>query len=293
MKWNKRLLATAAALVLAVSAAGCGGGGSTGGNDQAGDVEALITKAQETMAGVNSMKSEMTMEMGMSAGEESMDMTTAATVVTMEEPLKMQMDISATMGEETVQDMQMFVTEADGQIMSYMNVSGQWYAVPMDASELDQYNAEENMDLYLENISSFSAAGEEDINGTKATKITGVIAGDAMQEAVESSGALDSVSSMGISAEEVEAMYADLGDLPISLWIDAEGYVVKYEMDMSAMMQTIMDKAMAAVAEQAGGNAEDVSVQISKMLVTMVCSDFNAVEDIEIPAEALEAQVLQ
>ncbi len=289
MKWKKRILATAAAMVLAFSAAGCGG---SGGNDQA-DAEALITKAQATMETVNSMKSVMTMDMGMSAGEESMETTTEATIVTIEEPLKMQMDISASMGEETVQDMQMFVAEADGQLVSYMNVSGQWYAVPMDASELEQYNAEENMDLYLGNITSFSAVGEEDINGTKATKITGVITGDAMEEAIESSGALDSVSGMGISEEEVEAMYADLGDLPISLWIDAEGYVVKYEMDMSAMMQTIMDKAMAAVAEQAGGNAEDVSIDISKMLITMVYSDFNAVEDIEIPAEALEAQVLQ
>lgn len=292
MKWNKRLLATAAALVLALSAAGCGGG-STGGGEQAADAESLVKKAQETMAGVNSMKSDMTMEMAMSAGEESMEMTTQASVVTMEEPLKMQMDISATMGEETVQDLQMFVSEADGQIMSYMNVSGQWYAVPTDAAELEQYNAEEEMSLYLDNISSFSVAGEEDVNGAKATKITGVIAGDAMKEAVESSGALDSISGMGVSAEEVEAMYDELGDLPVSLWIDADGYVVKYELDMSVMMQTIMDKAMAAVAEQAGENAEDVTIEISKMLITMVCSDFNAVEDIEIPAEALEAQVLQ
>lgn len=292
MKWNKRLLATAAALVLALSAAGCGGGGSTGG-DQAADAESLIKQAQETMAGVNSMKSDMTVEMAMSAGEESMEMTTKATVLTMEEPLKMQMDISATMGEETVQDLQMFVSEADGQLMSYMNVSGQWYAVPTDAAELEQYNAEEDMSLYLDNISSFSVAGEEDVNGAKATKITGVIAGDAMKEAVESSGALDSISSMGVSEEEVQAMYDELGDLPVSLWIDAEGHVVKYELDMSVMMQTIMDKAMAAAVEQAGENAADVTIEISKMLITMDCSDFNAVEDIEIPAEALEAQVLQ
>lgn len=286
MKWSKRIFATAAAAMLAFSAVGCGGSGSS--NDA--DVAALITKAQETMGKINSMKSVMTMDMGITAGEESMEITTEATILAMEEPMKMQMDISAKMGDEVVQDMQMFAAEAEDQVTSYMNIGGTWYAVPMDISELDQYNAEENMDLYLENITSFSAAGEEEINGTKATKITGVIAGEAMEEAVESSGALNSIASMGVSEEEVEAMYADLGDLPISLWIDADGYVVKYEMDMSAMMQTIMDKAMGAVAEDAG---EDVSVQITKMMVTMVCSDFDAVGDIEIPAEALEAQVLQ
>lgn len=180
----------------------------------------------------------------------------------------------------------MFAAETEDAFMSYMNLDGTWYAVPMDMDELDQYNAEENMDLFLENITSFSAAGEEDINGTKATKITGVITGDAMQEAIESSGAMNSVESLGVSEEEVEAMYADLGDLPISLWIDADGYVLKYEMDMTAMMQSVVEKAMA----EEGG---DAVVQLTKMMITMVCSDFNAVPDIEIPAEALEAQIVE
>ncbi len=284
MKWSKRLFATAAAAVLVFSAAGCGGSA----NDT--DVEALVAKAQETMSNVNSMKSVMTMDMGMAMDEESLEITTEATILATIEPMKMQMDISAKLGDEVVQEMQMFAAEDDDQVITYMNVGGAWYAMPVDTGELDQYNAEENMSLYLENITSMSAEGEEEINGTKATKVVGVIAGDAMEEAIESSGALNSMASLGISEEEVEAMYADLGDLPIILWIDADGYVVKYEMDMSEMMQTIMDKAMSIVAEEGD---EDASVQITKMMVSMVCSDFDAVGDIEIPAEALEAEVLQ
>ena len=110
MKWSKKFLAVAAAMTMAFAAAGCGGGdnsGNAGGSDSA-DVEALLTKAQETMAGVESMATEMNMEISMAMGEESIDMITNAKVLTVNEPLKMQMDMSMVMGEMGSQVMQMF-----------------------------------------------------------------------------------------------------------------------------------------------------------------------------------------
>ena len=71
------------------------------------------------------------------------------------------------------------------------------------------------------------------------------------------------------------------------MWIDADGYVVKYEMDMTAMMQAVMDQAMAS----AGAEAGDAKIEISKTAVSMICKDFNAVE-VEIPAEAANATVI-
>ena len=102
MKWSKRFLAVAAAMTMAFTAAGCGGngdGGNAGGSDSA-DVEALLTKAQETMAGVESMATEMNMEISMAMGEESIDMITNAKILSVNEPLKMQMDMSVDMGED-------------------------------------------------------------------------------------------------------------------------------------------------------------------------------------------------
>ena len=49
---------------------------------------------------------------------------------------------------------------------------------------------------------------------------------------------------MGLSTEDMEALYSS--DLPLTMWIDADGYVVKYEMDMTAMMQAVMDQATYA-----------------------------------------------
>lgn len=287
MKWNKRFLAVAAALTMAFTAVGCGGGNGGGGGSDTSEVEALLTKAQETMDGVDSMATEMSMEISMAMGEESMDMVTKANILTTADPMKMQMDMTMEVGGDAsqTQEMQMFAEEKDGQFVTYMNVAGAWYAQNVSADDLSQYNAEGNMDLYLNNISNFSKTGEESINGTTASKIEGVITGDAMKEAVEDSGVLSSVESMGLSAEDIEAIYSN--DLPLTMWIDADGYVVKYELDMTAMMQGIMDQAMAS----AGLTEEDGAITISKTFVSMTCKDFNAVE-VTIPAEAANAQVI-
>lgn len=286
MKWSKRFLAMAAAMTMAFTAAGCGGGGESGGGSDSAEVEALLTKAQETMAGVESMATEMEMQISMAMGEESIDMITNANILTTSDPLKMQMDMSMQMGDESLnQEMQMFAEEKDGQFVTYMNVGGEWYAQNTSEEDLSQYNAEGNMDLYLNNISNFSKTGEESINGTTASKIEGVITGNAMKEAVEDSGVLDSVESMGLSAEDMEAIYSN--DLPLTMWIDADGYVVKYELDMTAMMQGIMDQAMAS----AGATEEDGKIVISKTFISMVCKDFNAV-DVVIPAEAENATLI-
>lgn len=284
MKWNKKFLAVAAAMAMAFTAAGCGGNGGNAGGSDSTDVEALLTKAQETMDSVESMAMDMDMEIGMAMGEESIDMVTSAKILAVSEPLKMKMDMSVDMGEMGSQSMQMYAEEKDGQFLTYTNVDGAWYAQSVTADSLAQYNAEGNMDLYLKNISNFSKTGEEDINGVTASKIEGVLTGDAMKEAIQESGVLDSVESMGLSAEDIEAIYSS--DLPLAMWIDADGYVVKYEMDMTAMMQTVMDQAMANAGEAAG----DVKIEISKTTISMTCKDFNAVE-VEIPAEAANATV--
>ena len=104
-----------------------------------------------------------------------------------------------------------------------------------------------------------------------------------MEEAIDGSGLTASAQSLGISEEMMAAMYEELDDLPISLWIDGEGYVRKYEMDMTEMMQKIMAESMKAM----GASEEDLPVKIEKTVISMVCSEFNAIEEIEIPEEAL------
>lgn len=273
----RKILAAAAAMTILVS--GCGGSGM-----DTAEIEALLSKAKTTMATVESMAAEMTMEMDMGMNGETIETTTLAKIRSQQNPLKMVMDMSMVMSDGTeVDQMQMYAAEEDGHLHTYMSTADTWYAETLELGELSQYNAEENMDLYLDNITDVTSGGQEEINGAKATKITGVITGDAMEEAIAGSGLTASAQSMGISEEMMADLYDELGDLPVSLWIDAEGYVLKYELDMTEMMQKVMNESMKAM----GASEEDLLVEIEKTAITMVCGDFNEVEEIVIPEAAM------
>lgn len=276
MKW-KKMLAAAAAMTLFVS--GCGGS-----TMDTAEIEALLSQAKITMATVESLAAEMTMEMDMGMNGETMKTTTVASIRSQQNPLRMAMDMSMVMSDGTeIDQMQMYAVEEDGHLKTYMSMADLWYAETVELGELSQYNAEENMDLYLDNITEITAGKQEEIDGTKTMKINGVITGDAMEEAIAGSGLTASAQNLGISEEMMTALYDELGDLSISLWIDAEGYVRKYALDMTEMMQKLMDESMKAM----GASEEELLVKIEKTVISMVCSDFNAIEEIEIPAEAL------
>ena len=278
MKFRKIL---AAVLTMALLA-GCGG------NTDTAEIEALLDQAKTTMATVESMSAEMTMEMDMGMNGEVIETTTLANIRSQQNPLKMAMEMSMVMSDGTAVDqMQMYAVEDDGHLHTYMSTADIWYAETLEMGELSQYNADENMDLYLDNITEFKSAGKEDINGIQTTKISGIITGDAMEEAIAGSGLTASAQSMGISEEMMTSMYEELGDLPVSLWIDAEGYVLKYELDMTQMMQKIMDESLKAMGAQDAG----LQMKIEKTSIAMVCSDFNAVGEIIIPEAALNVPV--
>ena len=273
----RKILAAAAAMTIFVS--GCGGS-----QVDTAEVDTLLAQAKNTMETVESMAVEMTMEMDMGMNGETIETTTLASIRSQQNPLTMAMEMSMVMSDGTeVDQMQMYAVEEDGHLRTYMSTADVWYAETLELGELSQYNAEENMDLYLDHITDITSSKQEEVNGTKTTKITGVITGDAMKEAIAGSGLTASAQSMGISEEMMADLYDELGDLPISLWIDAEGYVLKYEMDMTEMMQKIMNESMKAM----GASEEDLLVKIEKTGITMVCSQFNAVEEIVIPEAAL------
>lgn len=90
----KKLLA--AALAAALTLAGCGTTVLS-----AEETKELLTLSQKTMATVESMAAEMTMEMDMSMGEETAETTTVAKILTQQNPLRMQMNLSATLEDGT------------------------------------------------------------------------------------------------------------------------------------------------------------------------------------------------
>lgn len=273
-KW----MALGLALVMLISLTACGGGSST---------ENVMKAAQEALNEVTSMRYDMSMDMTLSAGGQTIESNTSGVIAYNAEPLAMEMKMTMDMGAQGQFDMFMYVSQEDDNLVMYMSDGTNWGKQTLaDAAQLEQYNAQDSMGIYLENIDSFQEAGTEQVNGSDAIKYEGVIANDALNEVMAASGMEEQLAQYGLTEEEAAAIYQDLGDLPVAIWIAKESNLpVKYEMDVTAMMQNIMTKMF----ENMDVATEDMDFTVDNMFISMTLYDFNNVGEIEIPEEAKAA----
>ena len=143
---------------------------------------------------------------------------------------------------------------------------------------LDQYDARGSMDLYMDTGSNFEIVRVDKVEGVEATRLDGVIPEEDLATVMEESGVMEQFASLGISNASFEGM----GDLPISIWIANDGtfYPVRYELDMTAMMQSLMDTMMAEL-----GAGDDVTISIGRVFVSMAIYTFHQISSIELPPE--------
>lgn len=258
-----------------------------------GNAADILAAASQKVSDAKSMEATMTMDMSMSmtaAGQtQDVDMSSTMEMVMFNDPMKLKIDGTvSTMGMEM--PLNMYGIEKDGEFTLYSNQTGTWTAQTLEAAALAQYDPQANLNLYLSNGESFKAGAEEDINGVKAIKYTGVIKGDSLEEAMRASGAmanLDQFAAMGMELD-FDALLSDMGDMAISVWVDADGFPVRYEMDMAGMMNALYTKLMEQLADQAGGVDIGYEMTVSKMLVTMDCKNYDNATDFEIPEEVMQ-----
>lgn len=292
---KKRALAALSALTLTLSLTACGGGQqSTGdsGTDAMTPTE-RVAAAEEKMSALTSLSIDMTQDIGMSFAmadqSQELNMTTKMQMDVIQEPLKAKGTMQIDMGEELggVQDVELYIMSEDDAANLYMQMGGQWIKQSVTEAELGQYDAADSLELYLDSAADFAEAGTEQVGGADATKFTGVIKGDKLYDVIEESGVLGSLGQTGtdVSEDELKAMLSELGDLPMSVWINADGYPVQYEMDMSQMIDSILQKAL----EMEGAADQGMTMTVSKAAMSLTCSNFNAVDDFELPAEAQNA----
>ncbi len=280
--WFKKGAAVAMSAVMALSLAACA-------SSKPATPEEVLKAAGEKVSAAKSMSCEMTTDMKMSAAGQTMQMTMTGVIEATTEPMAMHMDMTTDMGALGSMDMKMYMKEENGAYSLYTGIddgSGNitWTAQTMEnLDQLKQYNAQDTMELYLNTGSNFQENGTETVEGKEAVRYDGVITNDSFNELFEATGILDQFSSLGVNAETAKSMLTDLGDLPLSIWVEKDsGLPVKYDMDMTAMMQSIMTKAMEAT-----GSTESVTMETVHM--TMLMHGIDNVESIEIPQEALDA----
>lgn len=301
MKRKNKFLALLLAATMSFSVSACGSADSADTGKQTaednGDSSKENTDVDVFAAAQEKMKSEkissltgkmvMDMEMTISADGETQTMKAANTMdmTCFYDPTRFKMDMTVDAGESGTSNMTMYAdTAEDGTCTLYISDGTNWQAQEVELTQIEQYDAASNMTGYMQDSYEFQDAGTEQIDGKNARKYTGTLKGDDLKETVMSTGALDSLNSLGMDTTQVESMFNDLGDLPINLWIDETDLVpVKYEMDMTSLMS----KLMANTLEAMGSEAEGVSMEFNKLHVVMTCSDYNSAEEFEIPEEAV------
>ena len=280
---NKMLTKTlAGAVVLALSLALCACGGSSSPED-------ALTRAQAAFADVKSMHYTIDMDMGFSADGESMEMNTTAEADCIVDPIMMDMDMTMDMMGLFDMDLKMYLVQDGSSYTMYTGMDNgdgtmSWSKDTLDdLGDIAQYNGKASMDIYLENGSNFKEIGAEDVDGVSAVRYDGIISQDSLKSVMDTSGVLEQYESLGL--EGMEDLLDEMGDLPVSIWLDPDSDLpVKYEMDMTQMMQNMMNKLLAEEEETA-----DIGFTVDKCVISMVCSDYNTVSNIEIPEEALNA----
>lgn len=296
MKKTKRALAALSALTLTLSLTACGGGGQQSTSDSGTDAMTpaeRVAAAEEKMSALTSLSIDMTQDIGMSFAmadqSQELNMSTKMQMDVIQEPLKAKGTMQIDMGEELggVQDVELYIMSEDDAANLYMQMGGQWIKQSVTEAELGQYDAAESLELYLDSAADFAEAGTEQIGGADATKFTGVIKGDKLYDVIEESGVLSSLGQTGtdVSEDTIKSMLSELGDLPMSVWINADGYPVQYEMDMSQMIDSILQKAL----EMEGAADQGMTMTVSKAAMSLTCSNFDAVADFDLPAEAQNA----
>ncbi|MCD8036305.1 MAG: hypothetical protein LUE88_02845 [Clostridiales bacterium] len=285
MKFKKGL---AAALISVMALSGCGSTESTAEiNLDEMSADELITLANDTMAGIDSMSASIGMEMSADIDEEAFDMAMIADMdIIYEEPIRLKMDMNVLTDGESAGGYSIYAVQ-DGDTMNmYINLGDDtWYSQQSTVENMAQYNAQTTAEQYLNNISSFAEDGTETINGVDTKIISGVFTGDSIKEVIANSGMESFTGSLeDMTEEEFDEIINAVGDIPIRLWISGEGYVMKYELDMTEMAQALM---VSIIAQSAGLSEEDVPMTVSEMIISMTCDNYNAVEEFEIPEAAL------
>ena len=305
---KKRILTLILAITLTLSATACGSKDDVKTSAENSEVQAeeesetsdeeseeeaevevdAFAAAQEKVTGVNSLEGQMIMEMDMEMSangqSQSLESVTTMDMVCFNDPRKIKMEVNVDMGEagSAVQSLYAEVEE-DGTAMMYIYDGANWQSQVVGAVDLAQYDASSSILSYMNDGTVYTLEGMEAVNGANAYKYASVVSGEAAKEMILSSGGLDSLTSMGMDAAQLDSLLNDVEDFKEYVWIDeATLYPVKYETDMTDVMNTFMTSALASLGEQ----AEGLELSVTKMKMSMTCSNFDNATDFTIPEEA-------
>lgn len=240
------------------------------------DTGALLQKANGTMSQVESMSVMTERQMDVAFDGEITSTIIQSDIDTMAKPFKANVDVVVIRNGEVAQRYGTYAVESGEGIDTYSEMEGKWVHEAGTIADISQYDIWTQKDLFLNHLSSFVVDGAEEINGIQTTKISGVLTGEAMEKVLETSGIDLVFGGLGWSLDELDTELEAMEELPVSLWISPDGYLICYEFD-------ITDRMQAALYNLSGTEENFQTIVKTKLRVT--CSNFNEISDFEIPKE--------
>lgn len=280
----KRASALTIALAAAIALTSCGTNTETGTDDGKKtpqnaelSVSEIFEKAIENTASIKSASYSIGMDMAMSSEGTDFNITTTGNVKMTTDPVEYEMTLDMDMGEELgSMTTTSYLVNEDGKQVLYSGVvyGGEtFWSKQHDASldSFEQYNAMENIEMYLENAESFKENGTEEISGIETVRYDGTITGESLENAIN-----NTLGDLGTSLDGTD-LFKGVGDLTLSVWIDKDTLTVrKYEMDMSEIMSKLFEN-MSADDESLAG------IDVSKVFLSMTVNSYNDIDSITVP----------
>lgn len=191
--------------------------------------------------------------------------------------------------ETMTQTTQSYIVPKDGGYAEYYCDGTDWYVVTTeDADALTGFSAAGMASLFLADGMTFAKDGSETLSGGRAVRYKGILRDDALIDMLENSGGLSSISSMSESLQQriVDNLKEDLDPLSVYVWVDeGSGYPVRFEMSLAETLAAVND----SINKTLGNPAAEEEWVLSKYVMTLELSDFNAVTEIVPPPEAADA----
>ena len=193
------------------------------------------------------------------------------------EPVKKQESVIS-LGEFGSQAITSYIDLENSMIYSTADSGLTWSSEEMSQEEAEAYKTGIDFTKFFTGIDNYVARGADEVNGIEADRYDGAIGGDMLKEIIKQTGMLEQMGAGDLSDEQLKSICDEIGNVEVSMWIEPSTHLPqKMSVDMTAMMQKIMGL----------GEDEDFSDSLKEVTFTYVQSEYNAVEPIVIPEEAI------
>lgn len=241
--------------------------------------------------GIDSYNMDLSMNMKMSMGSETVDISMAGQATVFQNPMKMKMVLDTTIpGMDQNMQITQYMVEEDQIITIYQQLEDQWYKTVVDdpaMSQMMQMDPRENMELFMDNLIQAEIVSEEKVGERDTYKIDLLASSEIFDQLLEDM----TNESLGLNSEMLgKDLFSKIGDMKYTVWIDKDTLeTVKCYMDLTDNMRNLGN----AMAEDQDA-PEELKEVFSNMEMSMEYTilNHNNALDFTVPDEAKNAKEL-